>query len=285
MIVLAVSLMALALPADAKKPEPPGGGGGGGGVTGGNMLSFVQPPTDSSAREPITPVVEVGALDTKGQPNTKFKGVVTLTLQGPGTLFGVTSRAAENGVATFPGINVDPAGSYTLTANANGYTALVSDPFAITGLAVLCDTDTCSGSTGNIGNPTPQDSVIGVVTVPTSSCTDASCFLTVDETPGDICNGPCFGNAVKFLPPSNASGIYVVQWGCDKSLCPGTGVSNFTMFLEKADLSIVTLTDCSNPTPLESELPCIHSRSRTGVGDLLVTVWLTTDGDPRMAGG
>jgi hypothetical protein len=273
-IVVVVALMALALPAIAAKPS-----------SGANALSFTGQPTDSSAREAISPVVAVSALNSKGQLNTKFKGTVTIALQGAGTLFGITTRAAVNGVATFPDINVDPAGSYTLVASTNGLASATSNSFAITGLAIACGSGTCSGSTGDVGNPTPQDSIIGVVSVPTSACPDANCFLTIDETPGDICGGPCVGNAVKFLPTSNAAGVYVVDWACDKSICPGTGVANFTMFLEKADLSIVTLTDCSNPTPLESELPCVHERSRTGVGDLVVTVWLTTDGDPRMAGG
>ena len=273
-IVLVVALMAVTIPATAAKPS-----------SGANALSFVTQPTDSSAREAITPVVAVGALNSKGQLNTRFKGVVTLALQGAGTLFGVTSRTAVNGVATFPDINVDPAGSYTLVASTNGLGSATSNPFAITGLAILCSTDPCSGSTGNIGNPTPQDSVIGVITVPTATCSTNDCYLTVDETAGDFCGGPCVANAVKFLPPSNADGIFVVQYGCDKSVCPGTGVSNFDMFLEKADLSVVTVGDCSNPTPDEAELPCVHSRSRTGVGDLLVELWLTTDGDPRTALG
>lgn len=266
--------MAVTLPASAAKPS-----------SGGNTLAFLTQPTDSSAREAITPVVQVGALNSKGQLNTRFKGVVTLALQGAGSLFGITTGTAVNGVASFPDINVDPAGSYTLVASTNGLASATSNAFAITGLAIACESGTCSGSTGNVGNPTPEDSIVGVVSVPTSTCADDRCYLTIDETPGDICDGPCAGNAVKFLPPSNAAGIYVVDWACDKSICPGTGVSNFTMYLEKADLTIVTLTDCSNPTPKEGELPCVHERSRTGVGDLIVTVWLTTDGDPRMSGG
>jgi hypothetical protein len=55
--------------------------------------------------------------------------------------------------------------------------------------------------------------------------------------------------------------------------------------MQKADLSVVQLFDCSNPTPDPSELPCIKDRSRTGVGDAKWTIWATADGDPAIGRG
>lgn len=267
------AIMALALPAMGAKPPAA-------------TLAFTGQPTDSSAGEVISPAVVVVAKNTKGQINTKFSGVVTLTLQGAGTLYGTTAKAAVAGVATFTDLAVDPAGIYTLIAtDGKSFTSTSSAPFSITGLAVSCGGGPCSLSTGDASNPTPEDSVIGVVNVSTTECSDETCFLTLDEITGDFCNGPCAGNAVKFITPSNATGIAEVQFACDKSLCPGTGVANFTLYLQKADLSVLQLVDCSNPTPSEGELPCIQSRSRTGVGDLVFTVWLTPDGDPAMGRG
>lgn len=273
-ILLLAAAMALALPAGAARPG-----------AGASTLAFVQQPTASSAGELITPAVTVAAKNAKGQISTRFKGAISLALQGAGTLFGTTTKTAVQGVATFTDLAVDPAGSYTLVATATDFVPATSAVFSITGFAVDCGEGTCSQSTGNIENPTPDDTIVGVVSVPTGACGAETCFLTVDETPGDICDGPCKGNAVKFIPPSNASGVFVVEWGCDKSLCTGTGVTNFDIFLEKADLTIVQLDDCPNPEPGLENLPCIQSRSRTGVGDLLVEVWLTTDADPRIAGG
>ena len=272
--IAVATIAALAVPAMAAKG-------------GGAALAFVQQPTDSSAAEIISPDVVVAVMDSRGRINTRSKAVITLALQGgAGTLYGTTTRAAVGGLATFSDLAVDPAGTYTLRAtDGNNVAPATSAAFAITGFAVDCPAGTCSQSTGNIGNPTPQDSVIGVVTVPTTECAAETCFMTVDETPGDICSPACKGNAVKFIPPSNAAGIFEVLWGCDKSLCPGTGVSNFSMWLEKSDLTIVRLDDCPNPSPGDGDLPCIQRRSRTGVGDLLMTVWLTANADPRIAGG
>lgn len=267
------AIVALAVPAMAAKPPV-------------STLAFTGQPTDSSAGELISPAVVVVAKNTKGQINTKYTGVVTLTLQGAGTLYGTTAQAAVAGVATFTDLAVDPAGTYTLTAtDGKTFASTSSAPFSITGFAVDCPAGGCSLSTGDASNPTDEDTVIGVVSVPTSDCADETCFLTVDEIEGDFCNGPCAGNAVKFITPTNSTGVAVVQFACDKSLCPGTGVPNFPLYLQKGDLSVVVLADCSEPVPLPEELPCIESRSRTGVGDVVWTVWLTPDGDPAIGRG
>lgn len=270
-VVLMFATMALTLPASARP------------VPGTSTLAFVQQPTASSAGELIAPAVTVVAKNAKGQVSAKFKGAVTLTLVGAGTLYGTVTKNAVQGVATFTDLVVDPAGTYALVASAVGFASATSANFSITGFAIDCGGGPCSLSTGNIENPTPEDTVIGVVSVSTDACGSDTCFLTVDETPGDFCPGGCIANAVKFITPSNATGIVEVQYGCDKSLCPGTGVSNFTLFLEKENLEVVELFDCPNPAPGVEDLPCIQKRSRTGVGDLLFFIWLTPTGDPRVS--
>jgi len=276
-VLLLVAAMAFAAPAMGAKPPAA-------------TLAFTGQPTDSSAGELISPAVVVVAKNSKGQINTRYSGVVTLTLQGPGTLYGTTAKPAVAGVATFTDLAVDPAGTYTLLAtDGKTFAPKSSDQFSITGFALDCDGGPCSLSTGDATNPTAQDSVIGVVSVSTDDCADETCFLTVDEIEGDFCSptgdGPCAGNAVKFITPANSTGIAEVQFACDKSLCPGTGVPNFPLYLQKGDLSVVPLVDCSKPVPDEGELPCIKSRSRTGVGDVVWTVWLTPDGDPAIGRG
>src|SRR4029077_20336768 len=72
-----------------------------------------------------------------------------------GTLAGTTSRAAVNGLATFPGLNIDNAGvDYTLTASSNGLTGATSSSFDITEVPVATSlafvqqpTNTQAGST------------------------------------------------------------------------------------------------------------------------------------------
>ncbi|MCI0346014.1 MAG: hypothetical protein L0221_11320, partial [Chloroflexi bacterium] len=186
-VVLLTAAMAPSLPVSAR----PGAGAA--------ALEFVQQPTASSAGELIAPAVTVVAKNSKGQISSKFKGAVGLTIVGAGTLYGTATKNAFQGVATFTDLAVDPAGSYALVASAFGFVSATSATFAITGLAVDCAGGPCSLSTGDIENPTPEDTVVGVVSVSTDACGSDTCFLTVDETPGDFCPGGCLGNAVKFI--------------------------------------------------------------------------------------
>ncbi|MGH2728569.1 MAG: hypothetical protein ACRDKS_16485, partial [Actinomycetota bacterium] len=142
-VALLVAAMALTLPASARP------------VPGTSTLAFVQQPTASSAGELITPAVTVVAKSAKGQVQAKFKGVVSLTLVGAGTLYGTASKNAVQGLATFTDLAVDPAGSYALVASALGYVSATSANFSITGFALDCGGGPCSLSTGNIENPTP----------------------------------------------------------------------------------------------------------------------------------
>lgn len=272
MAVLATA-MTLALPASAGRFDPPA------------TLLFTQQPTDSSAGEVISPAVVVTAKNSTGGVAVRWNGIVTLTLQGPGTLYGTVSKNFVAGVASFSDLAVDPAGTYQLVATSGKIPSGTSNPFVISGFASACGAGSCFEDTGNVESPTPQDSIVGKVTVPTGPCAVAPCFLSIDETPGDFCLGvPCRGNAVKFIPPSNAIDTIVATWACDKSACSGTGVAHFRMFLERADLTVVELFDCPSPAPGDGDLPCINERSRTGVGDLIMEIWLHADGDPRFAG-
>lgn len=252
----------------------------------GQRLTFIQQPSASLAGQPIAPAVVVAVTDHKGQVKTSSTALITLALQSGGTLFGTKTIAAAGGVATFSDLVIDTGGTYRLVAtDGSSVSSGTSNAFDVSGFAVNCPSGGCSESTGNIQNPTPADSTIGVVTVSTGECATEACFLTVTEDAGCPPDVQCRGNAVLFVPPANATGITVVDYGCDKSICPGTGVANFHTFKQRADGTWVELTDCPNPEPTVEELGpdgCVESRSRTGVGDLVITVWLPADGDPRI---
>ena len=249
----------------------------------GPNLEFIQGPTGTSAGLPLA-TIQVAAKKA-GRINTRYSRAVSLTLQGAGTLFGTTTVNAVAGVATFTDLVIDTAGTYTLFATSGRLAPATSAPFEITGVAENCELETCAISTGTVENPTPEDTIVGLVSVTTGECATETCFVTIDEVVTDICGGPCAGNGVKFVTPANTIGIVVVNFACDKTLCSGTGVPNFPLYLQKADLSIVPLGDCSEPEPDPSELPCIQSRSRTGVGDAIWEVWLTDTGDPVIGRG
>jgi hypothetical protein len=100
-------------------------------------LVFTIQPTNTVAGTAITPAVQVTAQDSLGNTVTAFTGTVTIAIgnnPGGGTLSGTLSRAAVGGVAGFPGVNIDKAGTgYTLAASAAGGTAAAaSSPFNIT---------------------------------------------------------------------------------------------------------------------------------------------------------
>jgi hypothetical protein len=84
---------------------------------------------------PTQPVVRL--LDRVGNLNTTGTQTVTIALTTPGsaTLGGTTSVAAVAGVATFAGLNVDIAGTYTFTATAPSVTSAVSLSFVINAAA------------------------------------------------------------------------------------------------------------------------------------------------------
>ncbi len=86
---------------------------------------FGQQPTNATAGAPISPAVTVKVEDVYDNLVTTDASTVTLTL-GSGTFEGGSSTAtatASGGVATFGGLKIDAAGSYTLSATDGSLTA------------------------------------------------------------------------------------------------------------------------------------------------------------------
>lgn len=99
------------------------------------QLTFTAPPTTATAGATIRPAVRVTALDAFGNAAPDFVGNVTVAIgsnPNGGTLSGTRTFAGVAGVATFPGLNIDSAGTgYTLTASAPGLTGAISARFDI----------------------------------------------------------------------------------------------------------------------------------------------------------
>lgn len=100
-------------------------------------LTFTTGPATTIAGAPITPDVVVTAQDPQGNTDPTFTGSVAVAITG-GTgktgalLSGTLSHAAGAGVATFPGLNIDSAGTgYSLTATSGLLTAGTSATFDI----------------------------------------------------------------------------------------------------------------------------------------------------------
>lgn len=98
-------------------------------------LAFSQQPTSATAGAPLSPAVAVSILDAYG--NVTRAGL-TVSLEigsnpGGGTLLGTKSQAAVSGVATFPDLNIQTAGSnYTLIATLGSLPTVGSSGFNIT---------------------------------------------------------------------------------------------------------------------------------------------------------
>ena len=121
-------------------------------------LGFTQQPSQTTeAGATITPPVQVAALDASEHVVQGFTGAIGLALEpasNGGTLSGGTPINAVNGIATFPSLSVDKAGTgYTLRATASGLTDATSSAFAVTALpnqpptaafTASCPTLTCS---------------------------------------------------------------------------------------------------------------------------------------------
>ena len=98
-------------------------------------LLFSVDPKATEAGATITPAVQVRAADAQGNTITTFTGNVRLDIRdnpAGGTLGGNLNASAVSGVATFPGLSINKAGSpYTLAAHASGLGDGVSAEFGI----------------------------------------------------------------------------------------------------------------------------------------------------------
>ena len=98
-----------------------------------SKLVFGQQPTNAAAGVAISPAVTVKVEDAFGNVVTSNSSTVTLTLSS-GTFASGSSTAAataSNGVATFSGLVIDTAGSYTLAASDGSLTGATSNSLTI----------------------------------------------------------------------------------------------------------------------------------------------------------
>jgi hypothetical protein len=100
------------------------------------LVFTVQPSTHSGGvLNPISPPVEVTALDQFGGTVTTFTDDVTVAIgtnPSGGVLSGTLTRAAVDGVATFDDLSINVTGlGYTLTASATRLAGATSAPFDV----------------------------------------------------------------------------------------------------------------------------------------------------------
>ncbi|MCB1589267.1 MAG: DUF11 domain-containing protein [Xanthomonadales bacterium] len=98
------------------------------------QLVFGQQPTNTTGGAAITPAPTVRLLDAFGNPTTSTASVTIAIGSNPGggTLSGTATVAAVAGLASFPGLSIDAAGSgYTFTASSAGLSGATSSAFDV----------------------------------------------------------------------------------------------------------------------------------------------------------
>jgi hypothetical protein len=104
-----------------------------GGGTGARVLAFVVEPSNAAAGAIIAPAIQVAVEDSTGTVDSTATGGVTvaLTSSGGATLSGTTTVTLAAGISVFSDLNVNLAGTYTLTATSSGRSSATSTAFTI----------------------------------------------------------------------------------------------------------------------------------------------------------
>ena len=119
-----------------------------------SQLTVGQQPGSAASGQSITPAPSFIIRDAFGNQVTSATNGVTIgfgTNAGGGTLSGTTIVSASGGVATFPGLSIDKAGTgYTLQATATGLFSATTGPFDIIAGSPSASMSTVSASLGTI---------------------------------------------------------------------------------------------------------------------------------------
>lgn len=100
-------------------------------------LAVTASPASAVAGSSFAPSISVAISDTMGNAVDTATNTVTLAITGGtgttgATMSGTKVRAAVNGIATFPGLSIDSAGtSYTITASGTGFTNTATSAFDV----------------------------------------------------------------------------------------------------------------------------------------------------------
>jgi hypothetical protein len=252
-----------------------------------NYLTFAQQPTNTAVNVAIAPPVTVDVYDQYGnlenlEDPSANQVSVTLSIAndagGGSTVLGPaagTTQTSSGGVATFAGITLNHSGiGFTLSASSTGLTSGTSEAFDVLDKICLAGVTTCT-VTNSAGN-TQVTTDFG-----TKTLGDTGLLMSVPGAAFD-CSGAqhAKGSLVTIVPPSgyDFSNPITTTLRFDKSIAPGTGVTNFVLCIKK-DTSYSVVPDCPRKLTAKSTLPCITKRNRNGVGDLVIVMLMSSD-DP-----
>jgi adhesin/invasin len=230
-----------------------------------NKLTFVQQPTNTAAGQAMTPAVTVQLQDSFGNNVALADVTVSLRVNSIATRSRTAPLSANTdptGLATFPNIVIDQAGTYTLTAQAAGITSATSKSFNITaGEASSIQATGGTPQTTTIqtafaaplqvtvkdarGNP-----VSGVSVSFTAPGTGASAALSAPTAATDAS-----GNASVTATANNLAGTYTVT-----ATAAGVGSAAFTLANTAGTASALAFVQQPQNTPAGATMPPVSVR-------------------------
>ena len=157
-----------------------------------SKLIFSTQPGGTSAGSNLSPQPIVWVEDANGNTVTNSSAMVTLAVgTGPGALSGVAVATASSGIATFSGLFLKQAGSYTLTATSSALTVATSSALNITpSAASKLIFSTQPGGTSAGSNLAPQP-IVWIEDTNGNVVTSSSAMVTlaVGSGPGALSGG------------------------------------------------------------------------------------------------
>jgi hypothetical protein len=252
-------------------------------------LAFTGQPSLTKVNVAINPAVVVTIYDQFGNVATQETGDVSLTLAhdptdpsaGNGQLGGTTSKAASGGVASFDDLTVSASSNRYYLQAAYGSITGNSGYFDVVDVLVPCNDNGCNGSTDNglntvSANVPGRHGTNGFLALSLSQPAGSVPCTTLD---GSVINQPVLGSLQTILPPAGYTTPTIpITVRFDKSIAPGTGVSNFVFCANHGgNTPFFEIPPCPRRGPPTQK--CEQDRRRNGVGDLVVT-FLFSSTDP-----
>jgi hypothetical protein len=244
-------------------------------------LAFSQQPSNASTGATISPAVTVVVQDNNGNTVATATNPVTLALTGTAGLAGTLTVTPQNGVATFSGLSVATAGTYTLSATSPSLTSATSTSFTITApgggtpppaAKLAFSNQPSNASTGATITPavtvTVEDSNGNPVTTATNPVTIA--LTTGTGLAGTLTITPQNGIATFSTLSENTAGTYTLS-ATSPSLTSATSTS-FTISTTTTPAGTVA-TPVLSPAGGSGTQTISMSTSTPGAG-----IWYTTDG-------
>ncbi|MCW2495775.1 IPT/TIG domain-containing protein [Jatrophihabitans sp.] len=177
-------------------------------------LTFAQGPTDTAQGQAVSPAVQVGAVDTFGNPVSGLD--VNLSVDHGSIDQDALEATDDSGLATFAGLTIDAVGTYLLTADAG---SLQAGPSAFSVTAAAPD---ITGITPNVGTASGGTPV--TITGDNLDTATAVLFAGTPATNWTI-DSPTQITAVAPAHTSGAHKVVVITAG---GSTPQPGASTFT---------------------------------------------------------